>query len=65
MTKQDASRGIDILSKTVYRDLKQAGYGRADIVAFASNILGHLTDEAKQQTAALETVSAEGSLQAV
>ncbi len=65
MTKQDATRGIDILSKTVYRDLKQAGYGRADIVAFASNILGHLTDEAKQPQQALETVAAEGSLQAV
>ena len=48
MTKQDATRGIDILAKTVFRDLKQAGYGRADIVAFASNILGHLTSEAQQ-----------------
>ncbi|MDB4975480.1 MAG: hypothetical protein JWN48_3821 [Myxococcaceae bacterium] len=48
MTKQDAERGIDILAKTVFRDLKSAGYGRADIVAFASNILGHLTSDAKQ-----------------
>jgi hypothetical protein len=48
MTKQDAERGIDIFARTVYRDLKQAGYCRADIVSFASNILGLITSEAKQ-----------------
>lgn len=48
MTKQDAARGIDIFAKSVYRDLKQAGYCRADIVSFASSILGHITTEAKQ-----------------
>jgi hypothetical protein len=48
MTKQDAQRGVDILAKSVYRDLKQNGYSRADIVAFASNILGHLTQEPKE-----------------
>ena len=48
MTKQDAERAIDILAKTVYRDLKQAGYCRADIVSFASSILGHITSDAKQ-----------------
>jgi hypothetical protein len=48
MTKQDAARGIDIFAKTVYRDLKEAGYCRADIVSFASSILGHITTEAKQ-----------------
>ncbi len=47
MTKHDAERGIDILAKTVYRDLKQTGYGRADILAFASNILEHLTNDAR------------------
>lgn len=47
MTKQEAQRGIEILSKSVYRDLKQAGYARADIVAFASGILEHLTNEAR------------------
>ena len=48
MTKQDAARSIAIFSKSVYRDLKQNGYSRADIVAFASNILEHITNEAKQ-----------------
>ncbi len=47
MTKHDAERGIDILAKTVYRDLKQTGYGRADILAFASNILEHITNDAR------------------
>lgn len=47
MTKQEAQRGIDILAKSVYRDLKQTGYSRADIVAFASSILEHLTNDAK------------------
>jgi hypothetical protein len=51
MTKQDAARGIDIFAKSVYRDLKQAGYCRADIVLFASSILGHITTEAKQASA--------------
>ena len=51
MTKKDAERGIDILAKSIYRDLKQSGYGRADIMAFASNILGQLTQEAKEPRA--------------
>jgi hypothetical protein len=54
MTKQDAERGIDILAKSIYRDLKQSGYNRADIMAFASNILGQLTQEAKER--AVESV---------
>ena len=58
MTKQEATRGIDILAKTVFRDLKQAGYGRADIVAFASNILGHLTSDAKQSAVEVSAVQA-------
>jgi nickel-dependent lactate racemase len=49
MTKQEAARGIEILAKSVYRDLKQAGYAREDIVAFASGILGQLTDDAKNK----------------
>ena len=48
MTKQDAARSIAIFSKSVYRDLKQNGYSRADIVAFASSILEHITNDAKE-----------------
>lgn len=51
MTKQDAERAIEIFSKSVYRDLKQNGFGRADIVAFASSILEQLTNDAKSSRA--------------
>lgn len=56
MTKQEAQRGIDILAKSVYRDLKQSGYARADIVAFASSILEHLTQDAKSKRSEGEPV---------
>jgi hypothetical protein len=56
MTKQEAQRGIDILAKSVYRDLKQSGYSRADIVAFASSILEHLTNDAKSKPSGSEPV---------
>jgi hypothetical protein len=49
MTKHDAERGIEILAKSVYRDLKQSGYSRADIVSFASSILEHITNDAKSR----------------
>lgn len=49
MTKQEAARGIEILAKSVYRDLKQGGYAREDIVAFASGILEQLTNDAKSK----------------
>ena len=55
MTKQEAQRGIDILAKSVYRDLKQNGYSRADIVAFASSILEHLTNDARSKQNGGET----------
>jgi hypothetical protein len=47
MTKQQAQRSIDIFAKTVYRDLKQNGYSRADILAFASSVLEQITLDAK------------------
>ena len=56
MTKQEAQRGIDILAKSVYRDLKQNGYSRGDIVAFASSILEHLTNEARSKQSESEPV---------
>ncbi|MET0343243.1 MAG: hypothetical protein ABW252_19700 [Polyangiales bacterium] len=49
MTKHDAERGIEILAKSVYRDLKQNGYSRADIVSFASSILEQITNDAKRR----------------
>lgn len=46
-TKQDTQRAVEILAKSVYRDLKQNGYSRADMVAFASSILEQITTDAK------------------
>ena len=54
MTKQEAERGIEILAKSVYRDLKQAGYARADIVAFASGILENITNDARESAKQVE-----------
>jgi hypothetical protein len=51
MTKPASQRAIDIFAKSVYRDLKQSGYTRADIVAFASSILEQLTSDAKAKAA--------------
>jgi len=56
MTKQEAERGIEILAKSVYRDLKQAGYARADIVAFASGILENITNDAKENAQRSDTL---------
>jgi hypothetical protein len=49
MSNQDTQRAIEILAKSVYRDLKQNGYSRADVLAFASSILEQVTTEAKTQ----------------
>ena len=63
MTKQEAQRGIDILAKSVFRDLKQAGYGRAEVVAFASSLLEQLTNDAKARaTDAGDSPSSEAAL---
>ncbi len=38
-------RATSLFARTVYRQLKQAGYGKAEIVAFVSELMGELTDE--------------------
>jgi hypothetical protein len=53
-TKQDTQRGLEILAKTVYRDLKQQGYSRADVLAFASSILEQVTSEAKSNKSEMQ-----------
>ena len=56
-TKQDTQRAIEILAKSVYRDLKQNGYARDDVVESASAILEQLTSEAREsKPEARETV---------
>ncbi len=48
---QNNPRAIEILAKSVYRDLKQNGFARADVVAFASAILEQITNDAKNESA--------------
>ena len=53
-TKQDTQRALEILAKSVYRDLKQQGYSRADVLAFASSILEQVTSEAKSNKSEIQ-----------
>ena len=36
---------MKILAKSVYRELKAAGYSRADIVRFTNELLDYVTEE--------------------
>jgi hypothetical protein len=57
MDQQEAQRSIDIFARTVYRDLKERGFDRAAILAFASNILGHVSAEARVEPPRGETLA--------
>ena len=37
-------RGLEILAKTLYRDLTSQGYERSDIVNLATQLLAQVTD---------------------
>ena len=41
------SRGLKILAKSVYRELKNSGHSRTDIVAFTNEMLELVTTEIK------------------
>ncbi|MCS6798169.1 MAG: hypothetical protein NZ898_06530 [Myxococcota bacterium] len=47
-TRTTSERALRILAKSVYRELKQSGYGRAEIVAFANELLEHVTRDIRQ-----------------
>ena len=53
-TKQDQQRALEILAKSVYRDLKNQGYSRADVLSFASSILEQVTSEAKSNKSEMQ-----------
>jgi hypothetical protein len=42
-----AQRALRVLAKSVFKELKRAGYSRADMVAFASELLDLVTHEIK------------------
>ena len=41
-------RALRILAKSVYRELKASGYGRAAIVGFTNELLSLLTSDVKE-----------------
>jgi hypothetical protein len=51
-------RALKILAKSVFRELKQSGYSRADMVAFTNELLDHVTAEMRES---MPVVSAEAS----
>ena len=44
---QNREKALKILSKSIYRDLRQNGYERAQIVALASEIISLVTSDIK------------------
>ena len=48
------ARGVRILAKSVYRELRNSGHSRADIVAFTNAVLELVTDELRDAQEAAE-----------
>lgn len=47
-------RAVAILAKTIYRELRGAGYAERDVMALASELLGMVAADVKGQRAARE-----------
>jgi hypothetical protein len=45
------SRALAILAKTIYRELRSSGFEAKDVVALASELLGQVTSETREQRA--------------
>lgn len=46
-TSRDHGRAVKILAKSIYKELRQNGYTRSEIVAFSTELLGLVTTEIK------------------
>ena len=44
---RDHGRAVKILAKSIYKELRQNGYTRSEIVAFSTELLGLVTTEIK------------------
>ena len=51
-TGPNKDRALKIIAKSVYRELKAAGYDREGIVHFTNELLDQVTDEYRQRKAA-------------
>ena len=40
-------RALAILAKTIYRELRDSGFGTRDVIALAGELLGQVTTEVK------------------
>ena len=47
-------RAVAILAKTIYRELRAAGYAERDVMALASELLGMVATDVKGQRIARE-----------
>lgn len=47
-------RAVAILAKTIYRELRAAGYAERDVMSLASELLGMVTADVKGQRSARE-----------
>lgn len=44
-------RALKILAKSIYRELRASGYEERDVVAFATELLGHVSREVRERRA--------------
>jgi len=44
-----SGRAVNILAKTIYRELRQSGYSERDVMALAGEILGLLAHEVRDR----------------
>jgi len=40
-------RALEILAKTIYRELRSSGYDARDVMALAGELLGHVASEVR------------------
>jgi len=50
-TANGHSRALKILAKSIFKELRQNGYTRSEIVAFSTELLSLVTDEIKHDDA--------------
>ena len=50
-TSNGHSRALKILAKSIFKELRQNGYTRGEIVAFSTELLSLVTDEIKHPDA--------------
>lgn len=47
---QDRSRALQIVAKSVYKELRSQGFGHSDVVEFASAVVGLISEDIRSST---------------